>query len=182
MRRLFLAAAFLAVASGGCATGHAKTAAVPTPLDVPAPPPRLIVPPGPEIQTPPEVRAINTPPNQPPTTRRTPVPASEPKPGPPLPADVPVVTAPPMATLQQTAPDKAAESTARNQVREQLGRARDYLNRVNTKNLSADAKSQYDTAQRFVAEAEQALNEGNLVFAAKVAEKAAALAAGLPVR
>lgn len=67
-------------------------------------------------------------------------------------------------------------------MREQLAQAQADLGRVNLKALSADAKSQYDTASRFIAQADQALREGNLVFAAKVAEKAAGLAASLAGR
>ena len=90
------------------------------------------------------------------------------------------MTAAPAATLQQALPTTASE--AARQVREQLARAKEDLKRVTYAALSADAKSQYDTATRFVAQAEQALGEGNLVFAAKVADKAAGLAASLPIR
>jgi hypothetical protein len=181
VRRLFFAAAVLALASGGCATGHAKTAPVPTPLDVPAPPPRIIVSPGPEV-SPPQVQGINTDSEKPKPAPKPSGPPPDVKPETPPPADPPVVTALPAATLQQTQSGKAAETLARQQVRQQLDRARVDLNRVNPRALNPDEKSQYDTAQRFVAEAEQALNEGNLLVAAKVAEKAAGLAAGLPVR
>jgi hypothetical protein len=181
VQRLFFAAAVLALASGGCATGHAKTAPVPTPLDVPAPPPRIIGPPGPEASTPPPATDADPNPQKPP--RPLPPPKLDtPRPaGPPVVTGPPVVAAPPAATLQQTQPGKAAGPTAQ-QVSDQLKKAEDDLQRVNPRALNPDAKSQYDTAQRFVVEARQALKEGNLVFAAKVAEKAAGLAAGLPVR
>jgi hypothetical protein len=176
---LFLAAAVLALASGGCATGHAKTAAVPTPLDVPAPPPRIIAPVEPEASTPPPPPIVAKPTPQKPAAQASappPVVKSET----PRPPDPPAVTAPPAATLQQALP--AAQGDLERQVRENLKRAQSDLKRVNLGALNADAKSQYDTARRFVAEAEQAFKEGNVVFAAKVAEKAAALAAGLPFR
>ncbi len=86
----------------------------------------------------------------------------------------------PTATLQQAPPAHGEEAARR--VQQQLGRAKGDLAKVNPATLSADEKSQYDTANRFVAQAEQALNEGNLVFAAKVADKAASLTASLPIR
>ncbi len=180
VRRLFFAAAVLALASGGCATGHATTAVLPTPLEVPAAPPRILAPPAPEAP-PTEVQGINTDPRPPKPRPQAPTSKPETKPDPAPPPAVPAVTPPPAATLQQAPPDKAAGQTPQ-QVRDLLKKATDDLKRVNRGTLSADAKSQDDTAQRFVAEANQALNEGNLVFAAKVAEKAAGLAAGLPVR
>jgi protein-disulfide isomerase-like protein with CxxC motif len=45
--------------------------------------------------------------------------------------------------------------------------------------LNADAKIQYDTAKRFIRQADDALRAKNLVFAKEVAAKAAALAAQL---
>ena len=182
VRRLLLAAALMALASGGCATARAKTPVAPPPLDVPAPPPRIIVPPDPEPAPPPPIITEVTPKPQAPA-RRPAAPRPEAKTEAPKPADPPTVAPPapaPTATLQQTLPTTTKE--AERQVREQLARAKDGLKRVNVATLTADAKSQYDTANRFVAQAEQALTEGNLVFAAKVAEKAVGLAASLPVR
>jgi hypothetical protein len=83
----------------------------------------------------------------------------------------------PPATLQQALPDSPADIVRK--VREQLGQAQTDLRRVDYRALGADGKSQYDTAARFVEQAEQALREKNLVFAGKVAEKAAVLAASL---
>jgi len=179
VRRLLLAAALVALASGGCATARAKTPVAPPPLDVPAPPPRIIVPPDPEPPPPPPIITEVTPKPQAPA-RRPAAPRPETKTEAPKPADPPTVAPAPTATLQQALPTTASE--ARRQVRELLERAKQDLKRVNPATLTADAKSQYDTANRFVAQADQALNEGNLVFAAKVAEKAAGLAASLPVR
>jgi len=179
VRRLLFTAALLALAAGGCATARAKTPAAPPPLDVPAPPPRIIVPPDPEPAPPPPIITEVTPKPQAPA-RRPAAARPETKTEAPKPADPPAVAPAPTATLQQTLPTTAKE--AERQVREQLTRAKEGLKRVNVATLNADAKSQYETANRFVAQAEQALNEGNLVFAAKVAEKAAGLAASLPVR
>ena len=48
--------------------------------------------------------------------------------------------------------------------------------------LNADAQTQYDTAKRFIRQAEDALRAKNLVFAKNLADKAAALAAQLAGR
>ena len=70
----------------------------------------------------------------------------------------------------------------RRQVDDHLARAKKDLDRVDPKDLKPAARSQYDTAKQFIAQAEQARAEGNLVFAVKVAEKAAGLAASLHIR
>ena len=68
-------------------------------------------------------------------------------------------------------------------VRDLLARAQRDLKRVDYAGLNADGKAQYDTARRFVDQAEQALKEQNLVFALTLADKAATLGAqsGQPV-
>ncbi len=178
VRRLLLAAALMALASGGCAAGRAKTPVAPTPLDVPAPPPRIIVPPDPEAPPPPITTEVAPKPQAAPSRPAAPRPETKTEPPKPVdPATVGPVAPVPTATLQQA--PTATVSEARQKIGEQLKRTREELGRVNLTALTADRKSQYETAQRFVAQAEQALNEGNLVFAAKVADKAASLAASL---
>ena len=61
-------------------------------------------------------------------------------------------------------------------VRQQLVKAADDLQKVNYAGLSNDLKAQYDTAKRFITLGEQALREQNLIFAATLADKAAAIA------
>jgi hypothetical protein len=80
----------------------------------------------------------------------------------------------PTATLQPALP--AAPSEIERQIREQLSQAAKDLGRVNYGGLNADGKSQYDTAKRFIEQADQALKDKNLVFAKNLAEKAAGLA------
>jgi outer membrane biosynthesis protein TonB len=178
VRGLVLAAALAAIAAGGCATSRVTTQPIPVRLDVPVPPPRIIVPPEPEPE-PAEVPApapepethVQKPPRRPPAV----VPAR-----PETKTDATTHTAPPAqppATLQQALPTSPADLVR--QVRDQLAQAQSDLRRVDYLGLNADAKSQYDTAKQFIAQAEQALTQKNLVFAAKVAEKAAGLAASL---
>jgi len=175
VRALFLAAVIAALAAGGCATARAKVPAGPVSLEAPAPPPRVIVPPEPEIPPAPapapEPEAV-----APKTPRRPPV-AGPAKPEPRVDSPRAALPATPLATLQQALPASPADIVRT--VREQLGQAQSDLRRVDYLGLNPDGKSQYDTAKRFIEQAEQALREKNLVFAAKVAEKAAGLAASL---
>ena len=53
------------------------------------------------------------------------------------------------------------------------------LNRIDYRVLNADAKTQYDTAKRFIRQADEAMRAKNLVFAKTVADKAVVLAAQL---
>jgi outer membrane biosynthesis protein TonB len=189
VRRVFLAGVIVAFAAGGCATAGAKAQPEPAALEVPAPPPRVIVPPDPEPAQPPapmpepEARQQKSPrrPTSPrPDTKADPARGEKKVEGPPPVAETvnptPPAT-PPTATLQQALP--ATQAEVERQVRDQLARAQSDLRRVDYLALNADARSQYDTAKRFIEQAEQALKEKNLVFAAKVAEKAAGLAASL---
>ena len=56
--------------------------------------------------------------------------------------------------------------------------ARD-LGRVNYQALDADGRAQYDTARRFMQQADEALKGRNVMFAGKLADKAATMAAVL---
>jgi pyruvate dehydrogenase E2 component (dihydrolipoamide acetyltransferase) len=189
VRHLILAGVIAALAAGGCATARAKTAPEPPSLEVPAPPPRVIVPPEPEPAAP-VTLVPDTEPSQQKSGSNKPRVRQEPRPDPartqkteppPPPA---VETARPVAPPPTVAPLLQAPSATptEGQVREWLKQASADLLRVNYTAMNADGKSQYDTAKLFIKQAEQALAEKNLVFAAKVAEKAAGLAASLPLR
>jgi hypothetical protein len=94
---------------------------------------------------------------------------------PPPPADA--KPAEPPKTLQTTSAEE--EGREDQQIRALLQRASNDLKRIDYRRLSVDARTQYDTAKRFVTQAENALRAKNLVFARTVADKAAALAAQL---
>jgi len=64
-------------------------------------------------------------------------------------------------------------------VRDLLASASRDLGQVNYARLSADGRVQYEQSKRFSAQAEDALKQRNLVFAATLADKAATLAAEL---
>ena len=67
-------------------------------------------------------------------------------------------------------------------IRSALQRATADLNRIDYRTLNADARTQYDTAKRFVRQAGDAMRTKNLVFAKNLADKAATLAAQLAGR
>jgi hypothetical protein len=57
-----------------------------------------------------------------------------------------------------------------------LTRANNELGRVDYRGLNADARIQYDTAKRFIRQADTAIKAKNLVFAKSLADKAVAIA------
>ena len=60
-----------------------------------------------------------------------------------------------------------------------MARAATDLNRIDYRVLNADARTQYDTAKRFIRQADDAIRSKNLVFAKSLADKAAVLAVQL---
>lgn len=170
----------LGVGSAACAKARAATAPDGPPLQVPQPPQRVLVPVeepaatavAPEPETPPPAATAPRPPAAKPAT-------AEPKPQPALPA---AVQAPPPRTPTETrelrAPSPTSAATDRS-VRDMLARASRDLSRVNYSRLSADGRAQYEQSKRFSEQAEEALKERNLIFAATLADKAATLAAEL---
>jgi hypothetical protein len=137
----------------------------------PTPPARLVIP-APEAPTLPEVE----PPAAPPAA-----PATPPRPNNPRPTPPPANPAPPPVTVET--PPPAVLSTSMNtadferRIQNQLRLATTHLRQVNPRTLSAEAKAQYDAAQGFVRQCEEALKVRNLMFASQLADKAATMAA-----
>jgi hypothetical protein len=184
---LLLLPLLAAAAAGGCATAGAKGEPATTLLDVPLPPARVLVPPPPPAQDPPaDAGAAPADKGPGPVSGRKPQPVSRPaspkkEPVEPSPAaGAPVAPSPPAAqppTLEQPQPGKP--DATEGQVKATIAKAKSDLDKVDYKGLNPDGKAQYDTAKRFIDEANQALGQKNLVYALKVADKAAGLAAGL---
>ena len=84
---------------------------------------------------------------------------------------------PPTDAADDAGRQRKARSSAR--FARRSTRATADLNRVDYRALNADARTQYDTAKRFIRQAEDAVRAKNLVFAKNLADKAAALAAQL---
>jgi len=173
----------LLLAASGCAKAQAKSAPAGPPLDVPAPPARVLAPveepvtasaPPAEAAPPAAAAAPRTPPRPP--ARRvepdTPPPATAATTGQPAPAP-----APEPRELRPASP--GADAAAERQTRDALARAARDLGRVDYGRLNAAARAQYDQSKRFMEQAQQALKDRNFVFGATLADKAAALAAEL---
>jgi hypothetical protein len=188
---LLLLTVLVGPAVSGCLHASAKTVSDTPPLDTPAPPPRVIE--VVEVTPPAPVPLVEEPPRQPirPLPRPQPQPRAEapppriqepPKvevPEPPAVAEAP--PSKPPATLQTT--PAGTEGEVERSIRVVITRAKDNLRRINYRVLNADAKSQYDTAKRFLEQSEEALRPPqNLVFARNLADKASALAAQLAGR
>jgi hypothetical protein len=177
----------LALILPGCMRARATALPSGPPLDIPAPPPRIVLPLEVEVEAEAEVPAAQPAPT-PDEPRRTPQP---PRPRPPVPADTqraaeepprpaPVTppATPPAATTLQTTP-AAAQGEVERAIRATMTRASAALNKIDYRALNANARTQYDTAKRFVEQAEDAIRMKNLPFAKNLADKAAVLAAQL---
>ena len=178
MRKLLLIAPLVGLAAAGCASVQAKVAERP-PLSVPAPPPHVVEPP-PEEPEP--VEDLPPAPN-PPAPRSRPSPRSQPseskteaKPPETKPAETPPVEPPAPAPVSPPAqlrtPQTADTDGAAKAVQATIDRARGMLGTVNYGPLSNERKKAYNDAKLFLQQAEDALKQGNFVFAQGVATKA----------
>ena len=187
LRLWALSVVLCAFGAVGCAKAQAAAPAGP-PLDVPAPPDRVLAPveepvtaSAPTPETPPPAPVATTPrtPPRPPARRAEP---ERPETTPPAAAATPAAptAAEPPRELRPNSPsgDAAAERDAR----DKLARAARDLGRVDYGKLNTDSRSQYEQSKRFMDQAQQALKDRNFVFASTLADKAAALAAGLAPR
>ena len=157
----------LPLAVTGCARLHAKN--IGPPLDMPAPPPRVV----PVATTPIESQPIvvSQPVGEVQSTPPAPVPV--PSPTPPVATERPAQPAAEPPSLQTSANPSAAEQ----RTRAALASSTRDLGRIDVRSLGPDARAQYDIARRFVAQAADALNGKNYEFALQLADKAATLAA-----
>jgi hypothetical protein len=181
-----MSASLLVGATSGCARAAAKSAELPL-LQTPEAPPRIVEandPATPPMVALPDEPARSAPPRprpQPPAQRATDTPRPEPpKPDVPAEAARPTEESRPPATLQTTPAQQEGEVERR--IRTLMQRAMADLGRVNYQGLNTDGRTQYDTARRFVGQADEALKVKNLVFASNLADKAAQLAAELAGR
>jgi hypothetical protein len=165
--------------ASGCAKAQATAPpAMPT-LAPPDVPPRIVAEYQPDPPLPAEpvtAEAVTPPPRPVRPPRREPTridaPVEEPQ-GPPV-AAAPAV--PPPALVLQTPGSSAKVDQS---VRQLLARAARDLSRLDYRVLDADRRTQYDTAQGFMQQAEDALKARNVMFAGKLADKAATMAAAL---
>lgn len=185
---LVCGAAVSLLAAGGCTRAQAKVVPEMPPLDVPAPPPRVVEvvePEPPPLPAEPQEQPLRVPPPRPRVqtpVQRTEAPKPEPPrveappPEPPRPAE----ESKPQGTLKTTPAGREAQ--LERSIKDMLNRAMSNLNRVDYAGLNADARTQYDQARRFISQAQDAIREKNLVFAENLADKANTLAAQLSGR
>jgi hypothetical protein len=162
----------LAVSLGACAAkAQAVTVEPELPaLDPPPPPPRVVAVYDDEEEEPEPAPVAPT--TEKPATPARPVarPARpESRVDPPR-AEAGKPAVPPLLTLKP-----GSEVQTEQAIRDLLMRVSKDLSRVNVGTLGADGKAQFETAQRFLQQADEALKGKNLVFAGKLADKAATL-------
>lgn len=171
----------VALLAAGCAKARAQVEPEMPTLAPPPPPPRVVTAYEPEVEPPleaepePTEETTETPrprPNRPPGNR----PDETARPEPVRAEPVARPNGPPALTLK---PPAGSEGKTEASIRALLGRAGQDLGRVNYAALDPDGRTQYDTARRFRQQAEEALKNGNYVFAGKLADKAATMAAVL---
>jgi type IV secretory pathway VirB10-like protein len=177
--RALLCGGLCVLLTTGCGRARANTIPSLPPLEVPAPPPRVLIPvevvaegrePEPVQEEPLQTPAPTPPPRPaPPATPVPPPKVAEEQPKPPLPG--------PPTALQTTPP--AVQGEAEKAIRTTMVRASGDLSKVDYRALTAGARNQYDTAKRFIEQAEDAIRLKNLLFAKNLADKAAVLAAEL---
>jgi hypothetical protein len=163
-----------------CASNPARSAQA-VPLVIPEPPPRVAIDPVPaviaEAPAQPE-RPAATPVSRPPATQSSPPAAAVAPPAAQPPAgtvEPPRTTPPP--ELRPAGPAGRTPTAA--QVRDSLARTRTKLNAIDRGRLNAGKRTDYDSARRFLAQAEAAVNDNNLLLAESSVEKAETLADGL---
>jgi hypothetical protein len=180
MTTMRLSAVVVLTASlSACAAKAQVRTEVPLPvLDPPPPPPRVVAeypaPPEPIVAAPPIEPAVAAKP-----VARPARPEQRPEPGPVAAGPVESggrLTPAPSLTLTPT-PGSEAQTVAA--IRDLLGHASRDLSKVNPAALNNDGRSQFDTARRFMQQAEDALKARNVVLAGKLADKAATMAAVL---
>jgi hypothetical protein len=169
----------LTAALSACAAkAQVRTEAEVPLLDPPPPPPRVVAVYTPEPEPLPIAPAVE--PAKPVRPPSRPAPAEQ-KPetvvAPVEPAEA--VVRPPTGPSLTMTPTPGSESQTVAAIRNLLGNAARDLSRVNATALNADGRAQYDQARRFIQQAEDALKIRNIVFAGKLADKAATMAAVL---
>lgn len=176
--------ALSAVGSSACRTVRAATPVERPNLEVPPPPPRIIEP-APAAEPPPE--PTTEPPPATASVNRPKPPVSHPKPDvkPDVPPETPPATTTPPPSgppPQLRTPGMASGPEAARQVQAILDRASGMLNSVNQATLSRERRNSFQTARRFMEEAEREMRASNYVLAREYAEKAERLAKELQGR
>lgn len=161
-----------ATLSACAAKAQVRTEAEMPLLDPPPPPPRVVATYPVELEPAP----LAVPVTQEPASARPPARPVRPDTPPEPPHTEP--TAPPVERPSLTlSPAPGTEAQTEAAIRVMLTKAARDLSKVSTATLSADRRAQFETARRFLEQAEDALKGHNLVYAGTLADKAVTLAA-----
>ncbi|MEP6782159.1 MAG: hypothetical protein ABI983_00740 [Acidobacteriota bacterium] len=174
-----LSIVLLTASLGACAAkAQVRTEVELPPLDPPPPPPRVVAVYAPDPEPLPVTPAVEPAAQVKPPARPA-RPEQKPEQAATSPEPAEAVAHPPTPPSLTMTPSPGSESQTVAAIRDLLGRATRDLSRVNAASLSGDGRAQYETARRFIQQAEEALKARNIVFAGKLADKAATMAAVL---
>ena len=176
MRSSTIAPLLLAAALTGCAAKAQVRNEVEVPLlDPPPAPPRVVVTyvePEPPPEPPPVEAAVPAKP-----APRPPRAVQQPDPVEPPPEPVVTATKPASPGALTLTPSPGSEAQTVTAIRALMDRASRDLQRVNAGALNHDGRAQLEQARRFLQQADEALKVRNIVFAGRLADKAATMAA-----
>jgi hypothetical protein len=188
MKKRIVGISIVAAFACGCASNPTRSSGV-VALEIPDPPPKPDILPAPAPEAPPERPAppvaAERPPTSAPVARPTTPPPAQPAAAPS--ASTPAASASVNATEStpsSPAPElrpagSAARALTGAQVRESLARTKQKLDGIDRRRLNAGKRADYDSARRFLAQADTAINGNNLMLAQSSVEKAETLANGL---
>lgn len=181
MRRAIVFGTALLVAA--CASNPARTSSR-IPLEIPEPPPRVAMDPVPAV-----IAEAPVEPERPPVV--PPEKAAAPK-TPPAAANTtqtaPATQLPPVTVAEAPRPNPppelrpaaaAGRALSAAQVKERLVRTKQKLDAIDRRRLNTGKRADYDSARRFLDQAEGAVKDNNLLLAESSGEKAETLADGL---
>jgi hypothetical protein len=168
----------LTASLGACAAKAQVRTEVEMPLlDPPPAPPRVVASYPIEPESVPAAPAAEaSAPARPPVRTQRP---ERPEPAQSAPEPVQEIARPASTPSLTLTPSPGSEAQTAAAIRDLMARAARDLSRVNQASLNADGRTQFDTARRFLQQAEDALKARNIVFAGKLADKAATMAAVL---
>jgi hypothetical protein len=170
-----LGVVLLSASLGACAAKAEVRTEVALPLLDPPPAPPRVVAVYTEPEPPPVAPAVDAPAPVKPPARPS---RAEVRPEPVADAPEPAGAGRPTPALSLTlTPSPGAETQTAAAIRDLMARASRDLARVNGASLSSDGRAQLETARRFLQQADEALKARNIVFAGKLADKAATMAA-----
>lgn len=182
MRTRHEALVAIALLAGACASNPARSS-VAVPLEIPEPPPRVAMDPVPAVipETPatpvgpapiPAARPPSSAPSTPAAAAATPAPTPT---TPVTVAEPPRTTPPP----ELRPAGGAGRTPTAAQVRDGVARTKQKLGAIDRRRLNTGQQNDYDSARRFLSQAEAAVKDNNLLLAQSSVEKAETLADGL---